>query len=179
MLFQKAFLDLILRSEGDDPEVVEEESACNPLSPLTPGCSAMLGLAITGILLAILLLFGLPLYMRYRAHRAKQARLDAPQSRFTTVPIRSKHSRPLNNTSAKHSDAMPPGFGFGSAQPYLAITIEKTQGGLSPMLTSQHTGQLAAPPAAQVRDGFPTAPSYDNLAYYNEKLPGYVVEDRV
>ncbi|KZV60871.1 hypothetical protein PENSPDRAFT_740140 [Peniophora sp. CONT] len=178
MLPSKAFLDLVLRGGLDESGLEEEQPACNPLSPLTPGCSAMLALAVTGIFFAVLLLFGLPLYMRYRVHRAKLARLEANStSRFTAIPIRSKSPRPRNNSSAKQSEGMPPGY--GSAQPYLGITKEKAQGGMSPMLTRDYPGRPATPPAVQVRDGFPTAPSYDSLAYYNEKLPGYVVEDKV
>ena len=126
MLLQKGFLDLILRNEPEDSDAMDEGRACSPLGPLTPGCSAMLGLAsvsmpiflvlssvidtvlVTGIFLAVVLLFGLPLYMRYRMHRAKQARLDASnKSRFTEIPIRSKHPRPHDNTSAECKPCRP------------------------------------------------------------------------
>lgn len=73
------------------------------------------------------------------------------------------------------SDTRPPGY--GSTHAYLAN--EKAQSGMSPMLTRHYPGRPATPPAVQVRDGFPTTPSYDSLAYHDEKLPVYVVEDTV
>ena len=71
---------------------------------------------------------------------------------------------------------MPPGLPFGSAQPYLEINNEKVQVGMPSRLTLQYPGRLATPSAAQTRDGFPTVPPYESLAYLNEKQAAYLAE---
>ena len=72
---------------------------------------------------------------------------------------------------------MPPGY--GAAQPY--FVTEKPLSRMSPMLTRHYPARPATPPAMPTRDGFPTAPLYDDMldSYYDVKLPVYVVENKV